>query len=312
MNSGTRLTRGCCPGPDARSRIHCATMDPSKPFRADQCWQDKSGEAWVAMQDRLDQQLDPFGRAALARLSPRPGERALDIGCGAGQTLLELGEAVGATGRVLGVDLSEPMIARARERIAEKGYAHVNVELGDAATHPFQETFDVVFSRFGVMFFSDPVAAFHHVRGALRPGGRLSFVCWQSMAKNAWASLLVQAVKPLIGTRDIPPLFQPGKPGPFFLEDSLHVRRILTEAGFEAVETEPLERDLHLGGSMTLDEAVEFSMKVGPAARILSEVESDLAPKLQLAIERALAPFATARGVWLASGALVVTARVPG
>lgn len=212
---------------------------------------------------------------------------------------------------MLGVDPSEPMLKRARERIAATGYTHVSVELGDAATHPFREAFDIAFSRFGVMFFSDSVAAFRHVRDALRPGGRLSFVCWQSMAKNAWASLLIHALKPIMGTRDIPPLFQPGNPGPFFFEDPLRVRRILTDAGFEAVETEPLERDLHLGGSMTLAEAVEFSTKVGPAARILSEVEPDLVPKLQMALERALAPFATARGVWLASAALVVTARVP-
>lgn len=284
-------------------------MEPSKPFRPDQCWGDKSGEAWVGMQERLDTQLDPFGRAALARLSPRAGERALDIGCGAGQTLLELGEAVGVTGRVLGVDLSEPMLARARERIAARGYAHVDVELGDAATHSFQEPFDVAFSRFGVMFFSDPVAAFHHLREALRPGGRLSFVCWQSMNKNAWASLLIRALKPLLGSRDLPPLFQSGKPGPFSFEDPARLRRILTDAGFEAVETESLERELHLGGSMTLDEAVEFAIEVGPAARIISELEPDLVPAARAALEQVLAPFATARGVWLASAAMIVSAR---
>lgn len=286
-------------------------MDSGKPFRAEQCWQDKSGEAWVAMQDRLDAQLDPFGLAALARLSLDVGERALDIGCGAGQTLLELGEAVGPSGKVLGVDVSEPMAARARERIAERGYDHVRIELGDAAVHPFEEQFDAAFSRFGVMFFSDSVAAFRHLRGALRPSGRLAFVCWGSIRKNAWASLLIDALLPEIGTRDLPPLFQPGKPGPFHLDDPGRVRKILGDAGFEDITTEPLEQELHLGGSMTLEEAVEFSTKVGPAARILSELPPELLPRVRAAIERTLAPFASSRGVWLPSAALVVSARRP-
>jgi len=253
--------------------------------------------------------IDPLGRAALARLPPASGARVLDVGCGCGQTLLELAEVVGPRGRVVGVDVSEPMLVRAGERIA----AHPEIELvrADAQTHAFAPaTFDAVFSRFGVMFFQDARAAFANLRAALRPGGRLAFVCWQERARNAWAELPLQAVMRLLPPEALPEMLSTGKPGPFFLSDPAFIRTLLTGAGFIAVEVEPLEQPLHVGGALTLADAVAYCRQIGPAARATAEAPETLRPALDAALEAALAPFVTPRGVWMDGAAWVVTASV--
>ena len=145
------------------------------------------GARWVEVGPRIDAQLEPLGLATIERAAVRVGERVLDVGCGCGQATLQLAERVGATGSVLGSDISEPMLARARERAGEAGLENVEFRQGDAQTEPFPEShFDLIFSRYGVMFFADSEAAFANLRVALRPGGRLVFVCWQELGKNPW------------------------------------------------------------------------------------------------------------------------------
>src|SRR5467141_281082 len=144
-------------------------------------WNGGAAETWVAQQERLDRQLDPLGRAALRALAPRPGEHVLDVGCGSGQTALQLADAVGPGGRVVGLDLSSQLLAAARRRNPS---AHVAFERADAQTHAFDQPFDAIYSRFGVMFFADPVAAFANLRRALKPGGRMAFVCWRAESEN--------------------------------------------------------------------------------------------------------------------------------
>src|SRR5215831_26565 len=132
-------------------------------------WNGPSGGIWVAQKERLDRQLEGLGRAVMAALAPRAGEHVLDVGCGSGQTTLELADAVGPTGRVVGIDVSQPLLAAASRRSA---LAHVSFVCGDAQVHGFDRPFDAIYSRFGVMFFSDPLAAFTSLRRALKPGGR--------------------------------------------------------------------------------------------------------------------------------------------
>jgi SAM-dependent methyltransferase len=275
---------------------------------ASQSFAEKAGEAWVRMQERTDALIDPLGRVAIERLGAVAGEGLLDVGCGCGQTLLELAERVGPSGHVLGVDISPPMLARARERIA--GRPPIEVALGDAQTYAFAPgAFDAVYSRFGVMFFEDPGAAFRNLRAAARSGGRLSFVCWQALAKNPWAARPLEAVMRLLPESAMPDMLREGRPGPFFLSDPARVRAILCAGGWKDISLEPVEMPLHLGGAATLDEAVAYSLQIGPAARAMADALAGLKPALEAALREALAPFAGARGVFLDGAAFVVTAR---
>jgi SAM-dependent methyltransferase len=260
------------------------------------------------MQERTDAQIDPLGRAGIARLGVAAGERVLDVGCGCGQTLLELSELVGPTGRVLGADISEPMLARARERVA--GRPTIELALGDAQTHEFAPgAFDAIYSRFGVMFFDDPRRAFANLRRAARSDGRLGFVCWQALARNPWAALPLEAVRRLLPPPAKPDMMTEGQPGPFFLSEPARVHAILADAGWQDVEVERVEIPLNFGGAATLDEAVAYGLQIGPAARAIAEAPEEQRPRLAAAVRDALAPFVSARGVWMDGAAFVVTAR---
>jgi SAM-dependent methyltransferase len=283
-------------------------MSPSDPPRASQSFVEKAGEAWVRLQDQTDALIDPLGRVAIERLGVAAAERILDVGCGCGQTLLQLADLTGPSGHVLGVDISPPMLARARERIA--GRPNIATALGDAQTYAFAPgSVDALFSRFGVMFFDDPRAAFRNLRTAARPGGRLSFVCWQALGKNPWAARPLEAVMRLLPASAMPDMLREGRPGPFFLSDPALVREILEAAGWRDVSLEPVEMPLHLAGAATLDAAVEYSFQIGPAARAMADAPEALKPALAAALRESLAPFAGARGVFVDGAAFVVVAR---
>jgi SAM-dependent methyltransferase len=209
---------------------------------------------------------------------------------------------------VLGVDISEPMLERAGQRVAQQ--PAIEILVGDAQTHPFAPAdFDAVFSRFGVMFFEDERRAFANLRRALRPEGRLAFVCWQDLALNPWAALPLSAVMRLLPPGALPVLLRPGCPGPFNFSDPDRVQPILLDAGFADVRFDRLERPLHMGGAMTLDDALAYCRQIGPAARAMADADPTLRPALENEIAAALAPFVSERGVWLDAAAFVVTAR---
>jgi ubiquinone/menaquinone biosynthesis C-methylase UbiE len=283
-------------------------MSPPDPPRASQSFIEKGGEAWARLQDRTDALIEPLGRIAIDRLGVVAGEQILDVGCGCGQTLLQLADLAGPSGSVLGVDISPPMLGCARERTA--GRPTIALELGDAQVYSFAPgAFDAVFSRFGVMFFDDARAAFRNLHAAARSGGRLSFVCWQEMAKNAWASRPLAAVMPLLPESAMPDMLREGRPGPFFFSDPARLRAILGDAGWKDVSLEPVEMPLDLGGGATLDEVVDYSFQIGPAARAMTDAPEALKPALAAALREAFAPFVTARGVFMDGAAFVVGAR---
>jgi SAM-dependent methyltransferase len=270
-------------------------------------WNEQAGPIWVARQTALDHMIATFGERAMEALAPRPGERIVDVGCGCGSTSLALARRVGASGSVLGVDVSEPMLARARERAAADRAANVRFVAGDAQTHPFAAgSADAVFSRFGVMFFVDPTAAFANVRTVLQPDGRLAFVCWREAAANAWIMTLLMALASVV-TLPAPPA--PGAPGPFSFGDENRVRSILDGAGFHDVALEPFEPEIVIGGGGTIDEAVDFALDLGPTAAALREAGPEAQPKVTAALREAMGSFLTPRGVVLGSSAWIVTAR---
>jgi len=268
-------------------------------------WNEQGGPKWAAMQQQLDAQLEPLGRAAVDELKLEPSEHVLDIGCGAGATSLALAAHV-APGDVLGLDISEPLLARARERAA--GVSNLRFQQGDAQTFAFSgRPFDVLFSRFGVMFFAEPMAAFANLRSALRPGGRVGFVCWRDMSENPWATLPIEAALPHLPTAPEPPV--PGAPGPFAFADGARVRDILERAGYVEPVVARHDSDLVLGGAGGLDGAVYVALQVGPLGRALASLDDDTRAKARRAVRDAFARHEGPLGVTLPAAVWLVTAR---
>jgi SAM-dependent methyltransferase len=270
-------------------------------------WNGEGGEKFVRYQNALDIMLEPFGAETMARAGVGTGEVVLDIGCGCGDTSIDLARRVGITGEVVGVDISEMMLARAEDRAAHAEMSNVFFELADVergAQH--LDSFDLAFSRFGVMFFADPAGAFRNVHAALHEGGRVAFACWQALERNQWVSLQLRAVLPLVPPPEAP---GPEDPGPFSFADPDRVRRILGEAGFSDIEVSPFETEVALGGMLVLDDAVDFSLELGPASALLKDADEATRQKARAAVREALQPFQTAKGVMLSAGAWIVTAR---
>jgi len=263
-------------------------------------WNGAVGERWAAFQDVLDKALGQISEAALAFAAARPGERALDIGCGCGTTTFALAKAVGPSGGVTGVDISEPMLKVARGR-----GAGVNFMKADAATHLFHPTHDLVFSRFGVMFFADPPAAFANIRKGLKPHGRLAFVCWRNVQENLWASVPIAAARPLLPPQEpVDPL----APGPFAFADGARLRAILAEAGYRDIRVEKLDTVMDMGA--TLDDAAEQTLRVGPLSRAAADLDEKTRADIRKVVRDALAPFAAPDGVKPPAACWLVGAKV--
>ena len=217
-------------------------------------WNGPGAEAWVQTPERYDAMLEPLGRLALDAADLRPGEAVLDVGCGSGQLSVQAAERVGPAGSVVGADVSAPLVARARQRAADA--ANVSFVEADVQVHGFAaEAFDAIISRFGVMFFDDPVAAFSNLRSAAATGGRLAFVAWQAAPLNEWVMTPIGALVPHLGMPELP---APGAPGPFSFGDVDHLRSVLTASGWGDVHVEGIETTVLVGGPGTVDDVMEF------------------------------------------------------
>jgi ubiquinone/menaquinone biosynthesis C-methylase UbiE len=247
------------------------------------------------------------GAAALSRFPPREGDRVLDVGCGLGDSALELAELVGPSGSVLGVDIAPRFIEAARAESA--GVPNVRFEVMDVQASAFDETFDYAFSRFGTMFFASPVAALRNVRRALEPGGRFCGVVWRRKDDNLWMHRAEEVVKPLV---EIPEETDEARcgPGPFSMANADTVSQIMLGAGFEDVGFQRVDLPYKLGE--TLEEAIEFNLALGPAAeavRLAGAEGEAMRPKLAALLQDALAEFETPDGVIASSSVWIVTAR---
>jgi SAM-dependent methyltransferase len=263
-------------------------------------WNDAAGQTWAEMQGPLDRQLEPLGLAGMAALAPKPGERILDIGCGAGATTVELAARVQPGGAVTGFDISRPLLEVARARNAPPGVAFVEGDVQSAGFEP--ASFDAAFSRFGVMFFADPVAAFANVHKALKPGGRLVFVCWRTMAENPIMTAPMAAAAKHLPPPEPP---APGAAGPFAFADPERVRGILEAAGFREIGFAP--HDEKIGGG-DLRTSVGLALRVGPLGGMLRETP-DKRDAVVDAIRTALAAHEGPDGVKLDSATWIVSAR---
>jgi SAM-dependent methyltransferase len=268
-------------------------------------WNGPGGQRWAERQASQDILLAPVADVLIDRARPRPGERVIDIGCGSGATTVAFAEKVAPSGHVLGIDVSGPMLERARQRLSAG--LPVEFALADATIYPFEPgSFDLLASRFGVMFFAEPVRSFENMRKALRPSGRMAFACWREPRENPWMMTPLQAVY-----KHVPKLPQmgPEDPGPFAFASEERVRRILAGAGYKdvAMEACPLSLDLAIGRG--LEAAVQGALEIGPASRALEGFDATVRAAAVNSVRETLTPFAKAQSVCLPGSIWIVTAR---
>jgi len=241
---------------------------------------------WLEFEDQLEVVGGPPGQLAMDRLELLPGQRVIDLGCGSGRTTVELAARVSPRGAVTGVDISAEMLARARERAARLHVGNAESVHADVQVHDLGEaSFDAAYSRFGVMFFADPVAAFGNIRRALRPGGLLSFTCWQSVFENEWMLIPGAAVAEVTGA--LPPMPGPDEPGPFSLADRDRVRAVLDAAGFGSVAIAPHADDVVIGEDR-IPEVAQTTVRVGGVREALKDADDQTRQRALAAIEDAL------------------------
>ena len=270
-------------------------------------WNGPGGQRWVSPQRMQDALLAEVAERLMERAAARDGETILDIGCGAGTTSIALARQVAPDGRVLGVDVSAPLLERARQH-APAGLP-VEFALGDASVFPFAPAgADLLFSRFGVMFFADPAGAFANMRKGLRGGARLLFACWQEPRHNPWLILPLQAAY-----RHVPrlPEVGPEDPGPFAFASEARVRGILERAGFGAITLEPVDLSFDLAEGHGLDRAVELSIGMGPTSRALDGQPAALRVAAAEAVRAALEPYQRGERVPLRGAIWIVSALNP-
>lgn len=257
--------------------------------------------AWAEVRELLELQLAPLGRRALAVLAPQSGEKVLDIGCGGGTTTLELARAVAPDGMAMGIDPSAAVLAFAQRAAA--GCEQLRFVQADAQIYPFEPaSFDAAFSRFGVMFFADPIAAFSNISRSLKASGRLAFVCWRTLEENALDHVPLRAASVHLPAQRP---HDPDAPGPFAFARAERVRGILERAGFAEIAIAAHDEPV---GSGDLDSMVAVCSKVGALGKILRE-NPELQPAALPALRSALAAYDGPGGIKLTAATWIVTAR---
>lgn len=264
-------------------------------------WNGDAGKSWARNQAVMDSMIEPLGGIAISESGISAADQVLDIGCGCGATSLALA-SLGAS--VTGIDVSEPMLGIARSR-ADTTDHDVKFVLADALTHSFESDYSLLFSRFGVMFFADPVAAFGNLASAMNKDGRLCFICWRPAIENAWISVPMGAAM-----AHMPPVPQtdPRAPGEFAFSDKDYVVGILAAAGYKNIEIDPVDQALTIGGATDIDQAMDFYEHIGPLARFFSELDEPARMKALDAVREAVQPFLSDDGLTLGSACWLVKA----
>ncbi|WP_328869442.1 class I SAM-dependent methyltransferase [Streptomyces sp. NBC_00287] len=262
----------------------------------------RAGHAWVETQELLDAMLRPLEELLLESVSAGHGDQVLDVGCGTGSTTLAVARRLGPTGRAVGIDISETMIAAARERVAREGGAATFI-LADAEHHAFEPAgFDAVVSRLGVMFFTDSVRAFANLRRAAKDDAPLRFIAWRGAAENPFMTTAERAAAPLVP--DLPAR-RPDGPGQFAFADPDKVRGILTESGWAEIDIRPVE----LSCALPESELVGYFTRLGPLGLILPDVDEKIRPRVIETVRAAFEPYVQGAEVRFTAACWLVDAR---
>ena len=267
-------------------------------------WNGAAGESWTERQQTQDVLLKPVLDILVREANVSVGERVIDVGCGCGTTTIELARRVGPTGHVLGVDISAPMLGRARERAPAN--LPLDFVLADATVYPFEAgRCDLLFSRFGVMFFADPAMSFANMGKALRRRGRLVLACWREPRQNPWMMIALHEAY-----KHVPrlPELGPEDPGPFSFASESRVRRILGGAGYRDIAMEACDLSLDIAGGQGLEAAVKGALEVGPVSRALADQPQGTIAAVAHSIRAALAPHLRGNSVPLAGSVWIVSA----
>ena len=272
-------------------------------------WNGEAGRRWAEHDSALERSLAPITEALLARVTVHQGMQVLDIGCGCGNQSMALAHRIGPQGCITGIDVSAPMLERAKARTAQPDSSRAPLSFlqADAATHDFGDArFDLLFSRFGVMFFADPLVAFQNLHRACTPQARLLLCCWQSSMQNDWIHLPMQAALRHVPA---PPPTDPHAPGPFAFADSTRVQTLLQGAGFSNIELESVRLGLCFAEAPTLAEAVQMLVQMGPVGTVLAAHDKETRARAREEICEALEPYyingrlMLPGAIWMVTGA---------
>jgi SAM-dependent methyltransferase len=283
------------------------TDDPN----ADQVeyWDGEAGRGWADRDKQMEQTLGPIGALAIEAASVQTGEHVLDVGCGCAHTSFAMLEKTGEKGRVLGVDISGPMLAiaaRAAKELPQSLQKAIAFEKADASVYPFEEaSFDLAFSRFGVMFFADPVLAFTNIRKALKPTGRLTFICWAPVPGNDWITIPMSAALQHVAPPEPMP---PNAPGPFGLSDPEYVKGVLAQAGYGNIEVASVTPTMRFGHDMPADRIGDSFLEVGPVSRLLADASAEQTNAVRASVYDAIKPYYDGKTVNLGASCWIVTA----
>ena len=280
-------------------------------LEATEAWNGPLFDVWQDFQAIVVSNAKAHGDAALADHHPEPGNRVLDIGCGLGDSTLQLAELVGPEGHAHGVDVAERMVAGAREDAERAGVDNVSFETVDVQAAHFADTYDYAFGRFGTMFFANPVAALRNVRTALRPGGRLNIVVWRRKLDNDWLYRAETIVEQFLDRPDESDEPTCG-PGPFSMANADTVTDVLKHAGFEDIQLK--RQDLLIRVGDNLEHAVDLVMSIGPAGEVLrlwGDRVEEIRPKVRAALLEGMADMARGDGVYADSSTWAVRAIAP-
>jgi SAM-dependent methyltransferase len=279
----------------------------AEPVTQKDAWRGGQGDTWVRLQPLFDAMIGQIGLAALQAADPQPGERVVDVGCGAGETTMELARRVRPGKEVVGLDISPGLLehARARAKAADLEYiAFTEADASEAVAPP--APYDLMFSRFGVMFFDDPAAAFTNLYGWLRPGGRLTFACWGPRKENTWVMLPMGIARNHFEV----PRVDPRTPGPFAFEEPEYIAEFLMAAGFDEVGIGAWAGDLAVGGAgASAEQAADFYMEGTMLAGLIEANQPDTAA-IRRDLLAALADYETPSGIQVPGKAWIVTASV--
>ena len=270
-----------------------------------QHWPREATELYLREADRIEAMNGPFGDVMLDAAALQPGERVLDVGCGHGTTTLDAAQRVTPGGAALGIDITARTRRTARRRASAAGIGNVEFLKADAQVHPFQEAgFDAVISRFGVMFFDDPEAAFANLGRAVRPGGRLVIVCPNDPMQSEWVAVAFAAAAPHVGLPDLGP---PDAPGPFAFADGNRLERTIRAGGFHDVTLEAIDRPIRIGDNV--DDVADFITSLPEGQQLLAGKPDDKVAAAVDALREGFAPYAGPDGVIVNDAAWLASAR---